>query len=107
MTPTEMLERFNKMNQLLDVIETRFKKDQEEITRLKSFGCELNKNYIRFDDPVVTGLVDVLVLVESHGRNHGSDPLTGEACECESCENYFAINKALSAYEARVKEVGK
>ena len=69
--------------------------------------AEWLKGFIRIDDPVVTGLVDVLVLVESHGRNHGSDPLTGEACGCESCENYFAINKALSAYEARVKEVGK
>lgn len=62
------------------------------------------RHMVRLDDPVVTRLVDVLVLVESHGRNHGSDPLTGEACGCESCENYFAIKKALSAYEARVKQ---
>lgn len=67
--------------------------------------AEWLKGFVRLDDPVVTGLVDVLVLVESHGRNHGSDPLTGEACGCESCENYFAINKALSAYEARVKSI--
>jgi hypothetical protein len=62
---------------------------------------------VRIDDPVVTGLVDTLEKIDASGRNHGNDPLTGEACGCESCENYFAIEKALSAYEARVKEVGK
>ena len=74
---------------------------REECTDL----MEAMRHMIHLDDPVVAGLVDVLVLVESHGRNHGSDPLTGEACGCESCENYFAINKALSAYEARVKSI--
>jgi len=69
--------------------------------------AEWLKGFIRIDDPVVTGLVDTLEKIDASGRNHGNDPLTGEACGCESCENYFAIEKALSAYEARVKEVGK
>lgn len=63
------------------------------------------KGCVRLDDPVVTGLVDTLEKIDASGRNHGSDPLTGEACGCESCENYFAIEKALSAYDARVKSV--
>jgi len=79
---------------------------EQEIARLKSTNS-IDKNYIRLDDPVVTGLVDALEGVVSSGRNHGNDPITREPCGCEDCENYFAIDKALSAYEARVKEVEK
>lgn len=65
---------------------------RDEITRLKSFGCELDKNYIRIDDPVVTGLVEAL-------RNFEQT--------CYSRDNYLQAHKALSAYEARVKEVSR
>ena len=61
---------------------------EQEITRLKSFGCELDKNYIRLDDPVVTGLYDSLKL------------------HVQVLPDVVASG-ALSAYEARVKEVGK
>lgn len=70
-------------------------------------GLKALRHMVHLDDPVVTGLVDILERIDAAGRDHGSDPLTGEACGCESCENYFAISKALSAYEARVKEVSR
>jgi hypothetical protein len=47
---------------------------------------------VRLDDPVVTGLVEAF-------RNFEQT--------CYLRDNYLQAHKALSAYEARVKEVGK
>jgi len=98
MTPTEKIDVLQVQERLINKAENYIVQLEQEITRLKSFGCELNKNYIRLDDPVLMELVGWMTYAAEHRKNcewHNAQP-----CDC-------GYSKALSAYEARVKEAGK
>ena len=62
------------------------------LDQLETTVEEFRKNYIRLDDPVVTGLVEAV-------------GFAADIAELPSDMRRF--EKALSAYEARVKEVSR
>ena len=67
--------------------------------------AEWLKGSVRLDDPVVTGLVEALRYV-FHERLPLGNTVSDHLFE-ENLGRWESINEALSAYEARVKEVGK
>lgn len=84
------------MNEQYKALKARYARGlitfDQYVEHLEIMISELDKNYIRLDDPVVTGLVEAL-------RNFEQT--------CYSRDNYLQAHKALSAYEARVKEVSR
>ena len=80
-------------NDLLEGYRVACKKQGDTITELR----DQMRHMVRLDDPVVTGLVEA-----AKAASHGNYPALGQRHESNRL-----CQKALSAYEARVKEVSR
>ena len=83
----------NQTDNVIEGYRVACKKQGDTITELR----DQMRHMVRLDDPVVTGLVEA-----AKAASHGNHPTLGQRHESNRL-----CQKALSAYEARVKEVSR
>lgn len=59
---------------------------------------KLERESIRRDSPEIKALVEFCEHAEADGRPHGK-PVCHDPCECEECERFDSMKKALATFE--------